>query len=361
MALGTQSWLVVSLASSFSFLISCQVHAQLVPPVNPPPPDPLTAGYTFQGVTFRYPSNWAIRQGAGTITVAPPSAFDQGEKRTFVTHGFFMWTSDNVSASLDDITAQILQTLAKNSPRIQADSSSLAHIGDPPWAACGTTFDPSPPYVGSETGRACAYRVGSHVVAMLVFSPTRDWELYRQTFDAIVNTMYSDLTAPLPSATPQIVPLPGTPSRLPPVSGCESGHWIESVGGDGKVIKLEDGSLWNVDDVDTVDTALWLPTTEIVICGSKMIDVDDNETAYVTAIAPAGRQRTSNSGSYSIQAAANDETFVINDSVFKAKTYCFGLDKGDKVIFIKGSPGGSCVSATFLDLKNDKVCEVWCE
>jgi hypothetical protein len=32
---------------------------------------------------------------------------------------------------------------------------------------------------------------------------------------------------------------------------------------DGEIVKLEDGSLWRVDDTDTVDSALWLPTTDI--------------------------------------------------------------------------------------------------
>lgn len=51
---------------------------------------------------------------------------------------------------------------------------------------------------------------------------------------------------------------------------------IVSVEGDGKVIKLDDGSLWEVDEVDTVDTALWLPVTEVVLCGGKMINVACN-------------------------------------------------------------------------------------
>jgi hypothetical protein len=66
--------------------------------------------------------------------------------------------------------------------------------------------------------------------------------------------------------------------------GCESGHWIESVMDDGSVIKLEDGSLWKVNDVDTVDSSLWLPTTEIVACDGKLINTDDNETVEAEKI-----------------------------------------------------------------------------
>lgn len=67
-------------------------------------------------------------------------------------------------------------------------------------------------------------------------------------------------------------------------SECESGHWIDSVMDDGGLIKLEDGSLWKVDDSDTIDSDLWLPTSEIVICGGKLINTDDSESVYAVKI-----------------------------------------------------------------------------
>jgi hypothetical protein len=44
-----------------------------------------------------------------------------------------------------------------------------------------------------------------------------------------------------------------------------SGHWIQSVGDDGAVVVLEDRSVWLVDVLDRIDTALWLPMTEITV------------------------------------------------------------------------------------------------
>lgn len=67
-------------------------------------------------------------------------------------------------------------------------------------------------------------------------------------------------------------------------AGCESGHWIESVSNDGQIVKLEDGSIWEVDAVDTIDSALWLPITDIVACDDKLINADDNETVSATRI-----------------------------------------------------------------------------
>ena len=143
---------------------------------------------------------------------------------------------------------------------------------------------------------------------------------------------------------------------------CDTGLSIASVAGDGKVITLNDGSLWEVDDVDTIDTALWLPASDVVVCNGKMINTDDNESADVTPIGDHASSGTNSSGSnYEIQASANDETFVINGEVFKAKTYCFNFDKGDRVLFLEGSPFGACASAKLLNLRTKKICEVWCE
>lgn len=159
-------------------------------------------------------------------------------------------------------------------------------------------------------------------------------------------------------ASGAVAATPGTRSR------CESGHWIEEVEGDGKIIKLEDGSLWEVDDIDTVTTSIWLPVSEVVLCGTTMINSDDDESVTVTRLASPGTRGLSSAPSkpsYVVQASANDETFIINDEVFKAKTYCFNIEKGDRVIFIDGSPFGACASAKIVNLRTNKTCELWCE
>ncbi len=144
---------------------------------------------------------------------------------------------------------------------------------------------------------------------------------------------------------------------------CVSGLSIESVEGDGKVIKLDDGSMWEVDDVDTVDTALWLAADDVVLCGGKIINKDEDESADVTPIrrgVSGGGETIGSTPGDVVEASLNDETFIINGEVFKAKTYCFNFDKGDRVKFIEGSPSGACASATLLNLRSGKVCEVWC-
>jgi hypothetical protein len=346
----------VSLAFTFFCLATLECYSQ----PSPPSPGPLTSTYTFQGVRFRYPNNWVVRAQADRITVAPQPAFLETNGKSFVTHGFFLFANATHGEPVEAITKRMLGLITQNTPRIQTDPTQLKNFGEPPWASCGDTLDPNPPYPGTETGAVCTYRVGSHDVAVLMFSPTRDWDQYHIILNGIFGTLSSDETQiPVPTSTgqPEVIPR-SMPSAG---TGCESGHWIDSVVSDGKIIKLEDGSLWEVDDVDMVDTAIWLPISDVVICGSNMINTDDKESAEVKRIGPSGEQSSANGRGYTIQASSNDETFVINSKVFKSKTYCFSIDHGDRVIFLEGSPTGVCVSAKFLDLRNDKVCEVWCE
>jgi hypothetical protein len=62
-----------------------------------------------------------------------------------------------------------------------------------------------------------------------------------------------------------------------PAMACDDGHWIAEVMNDGSVIELEDGSIWLIDDIDRIYTALWLPISNIVACDDMLINTDDKE------------------------------------------------------------------------------------
>ena len=146
---------------------------------------------------------------------------------------------------------------------------------------------------------------------------------------------------------------------------CETGHWIQEVSSGGKLIKLEDGSLWQVSSIDVITSLLWLPVSEIAVCGNTMINTDDNESVTVTRISRVPKSTSSvespRQSGYIIEAAVNDEVFIINGETFEAKTYCFGFNEGDRVKFIKGSAFGACASAEILHLRSGKTCRLWCE
>jgi hypothetical protein len=70
--------------------------------------------------------------------------------------------------------------------------------------------------------------------------------------------------------------------------GIGGGHWISEVSGNGAYIKLEDGSLWEINELDRVDTSLWLAVTNITVLTNKhpigdfkymLVNTDDGEQA----------------------------------------------------------------------------------
>jgi len=46
-------------------------------------------------------------------------------------------------------------------------------------------------------------------------------------------------------------------------------HWIKDVIDRGAIIRLEDGSLWEISALDKIDTMLWLPIDDITIVENK--------------------------------------------------------------------------------------------
>jgi hypothetical protein len=74
-----------------------------------------------------------------------------------------------------------------------------------------------------------------------------------------------------------------------------------------------------------------------------------------------GREASSGLPGYPVEAVANDKTFIINGSAYKATTQCVGFTKGDRVIFAEGSEVGACASAKFVSLRNGEVCDASCE
>ena len=66
-----------------------------------------------------------------------------------------------------------------------------------------------------------------------------------------------------------------------PSDGCSEGHWIESNTKNGEIIILEDGSIYQVDDMDRITSSLWLPISDITVCDSIMINIDDDEKVKV--------------------------------------------------------------------------------
>jgi uncharacterized protein YecT (DUF1311 family) len=138
--------------------------------------------------------------------------------------------------------------------------------------ACGVPPQRPPPFPVPMTVIECFKHAGQARIA------------YLRAYGVAPTARISKVPEPIPitpSALPRVDPhsIPASPSPRRAYRSCDAGHWVDAVLDDGHLVKLEDGSLWEIDAADQVDTALWLPTSEITVCAGKLINTDDDETA----------------------------------------------------------------------------------
>jgi hypothetical protein len=65
--------------------------------------------------------------------------------------------------------------------------------------------------------------------------------------------------------------------------------------------------------------------------------------------------------SYQIEVSHDDQYFVINGQNYRARTFCYNMLVGDRVIFLEGNEYGNCTTAVITNLRTGQTCEVWCE
>ena len=62
-------------------------------------------------------------------------------------------------------------------------------------------------------------------------------------------------------------------------SDCDEASILD-VRGDGAIVKTDDGHMYEIDDVDTVDSSLWLTGDDLVICGTRWLYAGHEVTLY---------------------------------------------------------------------------------
>lgn len=65
---------------------------------------------------------------------------------------------------------------------------------------------------------------------------------------------------------------------------CDADLTIATVSSDGTIVKLDDGSIWEVDASDAGTSSSWTSSDEIVACDDKLINTDDDEEVAATRI-----------------------------------------------------------------------------
>lgn len=51
---------------------------------------------------------------------------------------------------------------------------------------------------------------------------------------------------------------------------------IKSVSSDGSILVMISGAVYEVDSVNRVDTQIWLPSDDVLICDDEIINKDEN-------------------------------------------------------------------------------------
>ena len=193
-----------------------------------PRPGPLTKDYSGFGVSFRYPNNWIVDDsGPNHITVAPLSAFiKKADRRTFVTHGFFLgFVKDELlSKSTDEVTTLLLEKMHDQGAQAQKSRPQLTHVGN---GSCGEMLNTDTPYAGTETQMFCTLRVGDGYISTEMFSPTADWKQYKDVFSRILGA-FSAVVVPPPGPLTAEYSLPGVASFRYPNNWIVAGKSEES-------------------------------------------------------------------------------------------------------------------------------------
>jgi len=50
------------------------------------------------------------------------------------------------------------------------------------------------------------------------------------------------------------------------------------------VVVLEDNSVWEIDSIDRIDSTLWLPIENIVVCDDELINSDTGDKVSATQL-----------------------------------------------------------------------------
>jgi len=58
-------------------------------------------------------------------------------------------------------------------------------------------------------------------------------------------------------------------------NACET-DTVRSVNDDGEIVILNNDHVWEIDGIDRIDTALWLPAEDVLECSDYLINTDSN-------------------------------------------------------------------------------------
>lgn len=113
--------------------------------------------------------------------------------------------------------------------------------------------------------------------------------MFRVLFIACIMMTSADLVAAEPAVAPvSVVSEDEAVSTLfaDLVAGCQEQRWLRTIQHQGRDLQLDDGSLWQVDSVQALDTVSWTPTDPIVVCHSDLTDTTEHQLVHARLVQP---------------------------------------------------------------------------
>jgi hypothetical protein len=123
------------------------------------------------------------------------------------------------------------------------------------------------------------YSDGRHVFDVpgfeVTFTPTKD------NWRTSVVALSTPTPAPAPATEQPFDPNTAralAPSNAVPSSDCDDDS-IQTVGDDGAILVMLSGAVYRVAGYDTSTSAVWLSADDVIICGGRIVDKDENGEA----------------------------------------------------------------------------------
>lgn len=111
----------------------------------------------------------------------------------------------------------------------------------------------------------------------------------RALFIAFTLTASAGMVAAEPTTTPvPVVPAGEAVGSIVTelMSGCQEQRWLRTIQHQGRDLQLDDGSLWQVDSVQALDTVSWTPTDPIVVCHADLTDTTEHQLVHARLLHP---------------------------------------------------------------------------
>ena len=160
--------------------------------VSPPPaPSSRLTKYSADTFAIAYPDNWKVQEGQDGVTLAPPGGLvtgPQGEWAQAYGASVSKYVPPDKGYGLIDGTQQMVEAMRQSNPNLRIVEQKGLRLGGRPALSMSIEND-SPLEGQKETDRLVTVRGRDSIIAVMFIAPQVEFESYRPTFDAILDSL----------------------------------------------------------------------------------------------------------------------------------------------------------------------------